>query len=170
LREDALAVGFETAFFAATFFTSVFPDVVFLVFDATVVVLGFLVVAVVAFLVVVVAVFFVGAAFLVAAAAAGLVAFLAAGAAFFTAAAGLEAVLLVFGLAGFAFSFAESVLTLGASLTLPDGPLGRKKEPASAPCEMARLSRERAALFISILYFVSANFLMVLRETPARAS
>ncbi len=43
-------------------------------------------------------------------------------------------------------------------MTFPDGPLGRKKEPASAPCEMARLSRESAALFISILYFVSANW------------
>ena len=51
----------------------------------------------------------------------------------------------------------ESALTLGASLTLPDGPFGRENEPDSAPCEIARLSWERAALFISILYLVSAN-------------
>jgi len=34
-------------------------------------------------------------------------------------------------------------LTLGASLTLPEGPLGRLKIPASAPVAMARFSWKR---------------------------
>lgn len=74
-------------------------------------------------------------------------------------AAGLTAfvVFTLFGLAaGFAFygqmsrqqakiclvltSLVASVLPLAESLTLPDGPFGRRKVPFSAPCVIARLS------------------------------
>lgn len=34
----------------------------------------------------------------------------------------------------------EADAFLGASFTLPEGPFGREKIPASAPCAMARLS------------------------------
>jgi len=42
--------------------------------------------------------------------------------------------------AGLAFSFAASLLPFPASLTLPEGPLGRTKVPFSAPCAIALLS------------------------------
>jgi hypothetical protein len=80
--------------------------------------------------------------------------------------AGLETGLL----AGVAFSLAASLRALGASLTFPDGPFGRRKVPFSAPWVMALLSWLAAVALRSIRYLISTNFLMVGRETPARAS
>jgi len=45
-----------------------------------------------------------------------------------------------FFVAGVAFSFAASWRILGASLTLPEGPLGSTKTPFSFPDVIARLS------------------------------
>jgi len=42
--------------------------------------------------------------------------------------------------AGLAFSLAASLLPFPASLTFPEGPLGRTKVPFSAPCAIALLS------------------------------
>jgi len=42
--------------------------------------------------------------------------------------------------AGLVFSLAASLFPFPASLTLPEGPLGRTKVPFSAPCAMALLS------------------------------
>jgi len=74
--------------------------------------------------------------------------------------------------AGLEFSFDSPLgaLVLGASLTLPEGPLGRKNMPPSAPEVIARLSWYVLALVDSSWYLVSANFLIVDRETPVRAS
>jgi len=72
--------------------------------------------------------------------------------------------------AGLAFSLAASLFPFPASLTLPEGPLGRTNVPFSAPCAMALLSWLAAEAFITTWYLVSTNFLMVGRETPDRAS
>ena len=48
-------------------------------------------------------------------------------------------------------SFKTFVFTLGASLTLPEGPLGRENMPCSAPLAMARLSWEVWRPVMSIL-------------------
>lgn len=42
--------------------------------------------------------------------------------------------------AGLEFSLAAPVLTLGANLTLPEGPLGKTKTPFSAPTVIARFN------------------------------
>ncbi len=64
----------------------------------------------------------------------------------------------------------DAALTLGASLTLPDGPLGRRNIPPSAPVAIARFSCPRFTPLASMPYFSSANFLIVRRDTPWRAS
>lgn len=58
---------------------------------------------------------------------------------------------------------AENMLTsfdadvfFGASLTLPEGPLGKTKMPPSAPEAMARLRFELLVAFCSSLYCSSA--------------
>lgn len=48
-------------------------------------------------------------------------------------------------------SFKTFVFTLGASLTLPEGPLGRENMPCSAPLAIARLSWEVWRPVMSIL-------------------
>lgn len=50
-------------------------------------------------------------------------------------------------------SLLEEGLSLGASLTLPEGPFGRAKMPIWAPCAIARLSCDALAPSISSLYF-----------------
>jgi len=69
----------------------------------------------------------------------------------------------------FSFEVVE-VLVLGASLTLPEMPLGREKTPFSVPLLIVRLIWETTPASTSILYLVSRNFLIVGRETPVRAS
>jgi len=71
---------------------------------------------------------------------------------------------------GFAFSSSDADFFLGASLTLPEGPLGKAKMPAEAPEEMARLSWYKFAPETSTWYVSSANFLIVALDTPLRAS
>jgi len=75
-------------------------------------------------------------------------------------------------LVGSEFSFEADVkgFALGASLILPDGPLGSIKMPASVPLVIARFSWDRLSPDTSILYASSAYFLMVFRETPRRIS
>lgn len=81
----------------------------------------------------------------------------------FLAGLGLEAATV----AGAVFSFSLSERPL-ASLTFPEGPLGRENRPFSAPWAIARL------MFVTVLadmlkpYFVSTYFLIVGRLTPAR--
>jgi len=74
------------------------------------------------------------------------------------------------GLLAGAFSLAASLRDLGASLTLPEGPFGRMKVPFSAPWVMALLSWLAAVALREMRYLASTNFLIVGRETPARAS
>jgi len=72
---------------------------------------------------------------------------------------------------GFEFSFAADGLpVLGASLTFPDGPLGNINIPDSVPDAIARPSWNMLAGFISTPYLSSANFLIVVLETPTLAS
>jgi len=71
---------------------------------------------------------------------------------------------------GLVFSLAASTRAFGANLTLPEGPFGRTNVPFSLPVVMARFSWLEAAALSSIRYFDSTNFLIVGRETPARAS
>ena len=47
---------------------------------------------------------------------------------------------------------------LGGSLTLPEGPLGRKKMPSSAPLVIARLSWEIRVPVKSMLYLSTAYY------------
>jgi len=82
----------------------------------------------------------------------------------------LEGGLAVGLLAGVAFSLAASLRALGASLTFPEGPFGRIKVPFSAPWVMALLSWLAVVALRSMRYLDSTNFLIVGRETPARAS
>jgi len=74
------------------------------------------------------------------------------------------------GLLAGAFSLAASLRALGASLTFPEGPFGRTKVPFSAPWVMALLSWLAAVALREMRYLASTNFLIVGRETPARAS
>jgi len=58
----------------------------------------------------------------------------------FLAVAGLALVVAGFLAAGLVFSFAASLFPFVASLTFPEGPLGKTNVPFSAPCAMALLS------------------------------
>lgn len=71
---------------------------------------------------------------------------------------------------GLVFSLVASARALGASLTFPEGPFGRRNVPFSLPVVMARFSWLDAAALTSIRYLDSTNFLIVGRETPVRAS
>jgi len=74
-----------------------------------------------------------------------------------------------FGLAAGLFSLAADVsgaLALGASLTRPEGPLGRTKTPFSVPVAKAFDNCVFCAAPISSLYSISTNFLICGRETP----
>jgi len=71
---------------------------------------------------------------------------------------------------GLVFSLVASARALGASLTFPEGPFGRRNVPFSLPVVMARFSWLEAVALTSIRYLDSTNFLIVGRETPVRAS
>jgi len=89
--------------------------------------------------------------------------------AFFVATEGFLVVAVAFFATGAWFSLVSAAF-LEASFTFPEGPLGREKTLVSAPRAMARLMFVICEGVMSILYCSSRNFLIIGRETPARAS